>query len=164
MAEYDEETLQDAFDDGGEPGPEEVDLSARSSLLHWVVAATAKVVGFAGAGNHASKTSTIRGREKENGGAYSMSTTCNPSSDLLGGYHSTWCYSLQVQLGPPAICSQAKAEKEFQGGGDAEQPVDAEEAERASKEADSRSVYVGQVDYDCTPEELQRHFQVNTTD
>lgn len=66
-----------------------------------------------------------------------------------------------MQSGSPATCSQAKAEKEFQGGGDAEQPVDAEEAERASKEADSRSVYVGQVDYDCTPEELQRHFQVN---
>ena len=53
---------------------------------------------------------------------------------------------------------QAKAEKEFQG--EPEQPIDAEEAERASKEADSRSVYVGNVDYDCTPEELQRHFQV----
>lgn len=58
---------------------------------------------------------------------------------------------------------QAKAEKEFQGGGEqinGAEPIDAEEAERASKEADSRSVYVGQVDYDCTPEELQRHFQV----
>lgn len=54
--------------------------------------------------------------------------------------------------------TQAKAEKEFQG--EPEQPIDAEEAERASKEADSRSVYVGNVDYDCTPEELQRHFQV----
>lgn len=53
---------------------------------------------------------------------------------------------------------QAKAEKEFQS--EPEQPIDAEEAERASKEADSRSVYVGNVDYDCTPEELQRHFQV----
>lgn len=51
----------------------------------------------------------------------------------------------------------AKAEKEFQG--EPEQPIDAEEAERVSKEADSRSVYVGNVDYDCTPEELQRHFQ-----
>ena len=55
--------------------------------------------------------------------------------------------------------SQAKAEKEFQG--EPEQPIDAEEAERVSKEADSRSVYVGNVDYDCTPEELQRHFQVS---
>ena len=55
---------------------------------------------------------------------------------------------------------QAKAEKEFQG--EPEQPIDSEEAERASKEADSRSVYVGNVDYDCTPEELQRHFQVLT--
>ncbi len=55
--------------------------------------------------------------------------------------------------------SQAKAEKEFQG--EPEQPIDAEEAEQVSKEADSRSVYVGNVDYDCTPEELQRHFQVN---
>ena len=56
------------------------------------------------------------------------------------------------------ILLQAKAEKEFQS--EPEQPIDAEEAERVSKEADSRSVYVGNVDYDCTPEELQRHFQV----
>ena len=53
---------------------------------------------------------------------------------------------------------QARVEKDFQE--EPEQPVDSEEAEHASKEADSRSVYVGQVDYDCTPEELQRHFQV----
>ena len=59
------------------------------------------------------------------------------------------------------IWLQAKAEKEFQS--EPEQAVDAEEAERASKEADSRSVYVGNVDYDCTPEELQRHFQVCTS-
>ena len=59
------------------------------------------------------------------------------------------------------ILLQAKAEKEFQS--EPEQPIDAEEAERASKEADSRSVYVGNVDYDCTPEELQRHFQVHTS-
>lgn len=32
MAEYDEESLQDAFDDGvGEPGPEEVSLCASSA-------------------------------------------------------------------------------------------------------------------------------------
>ncbi|EFN56029.1 hypothetical protein CHLNCDRAFT_13079, partial [Chlorella variabilis] len=29
----------------------------------------------------------------------------------------------------------------------------------AKEEADSRSVYVGNVDYSCTPEELQMHFQ-----
>jgi len=29
----------------------------------------------------------------------------------------------------------------------------------AKEEADSRSVYVGNVDYGCTPEELQAHFQ-----
>lgn len=28
------------------------------------------------------------------------------------------------------------------------------------EEADSRSIYVGNVDYVCTPEELQIHFQV----
>ncbi len=29
----------------------------------------------------------------------------------------------------------------------------------AREEADNRSIYVGQVDYSCTPEELQQHFQ-----
>lgn len=34
------------------------------------------------------------------------------------------------------------------------------EAEAADREeADSRSIYVGNVDYSCTPEELQLHFQ-----
>lgn len=36
-----------------------------------------------------------------------------------------------------------------------------EAADQASREeADSRSIYVGNVDYQCTPEELQVHFQV----
>jgi polyadenylate-binding protein 2 len=36
----------------------------------------------------------------------------------------------------------------------------AESVDTASREeADNRSVYVGQVDYGCTPEELQMHFQ-----
>ena len=32
-------------------------------------------------------------------------------------------------------------------------------SEQAKEEADARSVYVGGVDYGCTPEELQTHFQ-----
>jgi polyadenylate-binding protein 2 len=32
-------------------------------------------------------------------------------------------------------------------------------SEQAKEEADARSVYVGGVDYGCTPEELQAHFQ-----
>ena len=34
------------------------------------------------------------------------------------------------------------------------------EEQAAKEEADARSVYVGNVDYECTPEELQVHFQV----
>ena len=34
------------------------------------------------------------------------------------------------------------------------------EEQAAKEEADARSVYVGNVDYECTPEELQLHFQV----
>lgn len=30
----------------------------------------------------------------------------------------------------------------------------------SKEEADARSIYVGNVDYSCTPEELQQHFQV----
>ena len=36
--------------------------------------------------------------------------------------------------------------------------IDAEAAAR--EEADARSIYIGQVDYGTTPEELQMHFQV----
>lgn len=35
------------------------------------------------------------------------------------------------------------------------------EEQAAKEEADARSVYVGNVDYECTPEELQLHFQVH---
>lgn len=41
--------------------------------------------------------------------------------------------------------------------GDSGAAPSAEEASR--EEADARSVYVGNVDYGCTPEELQQHFQ-----
>lgn len=34
------------------------------------------------------------------------------------------------------------------------------EEQAAKEEADARSVYVGNVDYETTPEELQLHFQV----
>ena len=37
------------------------------------------------------------------------------------------------------------------------------EEQAAKEEADARSVYVGNVDYECTPEELQVHFQVGSS-
>ncbi|KAK9110995.1 hypothetical protein Scep_018514 [Stephania cephalantha] len=50
---------------------------------------------------------------------------------------------------------QAKVEKEM---GSAQDPAAA--ASQANKEeADARSVFVGNVDYGCTPEEVQQHFQ-----
>ena len=36
------------------------------------------------------------------------------------------------------------------------------EEQAAKEEADARSVYVGNVDYETTPEELQLHFQVSS--
>jgi polyadenylate-binding protein 2 len=44
------------------------------------------------------------------------------------------------------------------GGGVA--AADSAEALAAKEEADARSIYVGNVDYSCSPEELQQHFQV----
>ena len=38
-------------------------------------------------------------------------------------------------------------------------PEEAGPTEDAKEESDARSVYVGNVDYGCTPEELQAHFQ-----
>ncbi|XP_031094824.1 polyadenylate-binding protein 2-like isoform X2 [Ipomoea triloba] len=50
---------------------------------------------------------------------------------------------------------QAKVEKEM---GAVQDPASA--ASQASKEeVDSRSIFVGNVDYACTPEEVQQHFQ-----
>ncbi|RAL52986.1 unnamed protein product [Cuscuta campestris] len=50
---------------------------------------------------------------------------------------------------------QAKVEKEM---GAAQDPASA--ASQANKEElDSRSIFVGNVDYACTPEEVQQHFQ-----
>ncbi|CAN4110217.1 unnamed protein product [Withania somnifera] len=50
---------------------------------------------------------------------------------------------------------QAKVEKEM---GSVQDPAAA--ANQANKEeVDSRSVFVGNVDYSCTPEEVQQHFQ-----
>ncbi|XP_042413338.1 polyadenylate-binding protein 2-like isoform X1 [Zingiber officinale] len=52
---------------------------------------------------------------------------------------------------------QAKVEKEMGG---ASQDSDGAAASQASKEeVDARSIYVGNVDYVCTPEEVQQHFQ-----
>ncbi|KAG7014859.1 Polyadenylate-binding protein 2, partial [Cucurbita argyrosperma subsp. argyrosperma] len=51
---------------------------------------------------------------------------------------------------------QAKVEKEM-GAVQDSSSTSATQAEK--EEADSRSVYVGNVDYACTPEEVQQHFQ-----
>lgn len=47
--------------------------------------------------------------------------------------------------------------RQGQGGRGGGAEAEAEAADR--EEADSRSIYVGNVDYGCTPEELQLHFQ-----
>lgn len=55
---------------------------------------------------------------------------------------------------------QAKVEKEIGVSPEGEDGADPNALAQASREeADSRSVYVGSVDYACTPEELQQHFQ-----
>jgi polyadenylate-binding protein 2 len=53
---------------------------------------------------------------------------------------------------------QAKVEKEMVAGA-VQGPAGAEAVALANKEADARSVFVGNVDYSCTPEEVQQHFQ-----
>ncbi|KAK9110735.1 hypothetical protein Sjap_018795 [Stephania japonica] len=50
---------------------------------------------------------------------------------------------------------QAKVEKEM---GSVQDPA-ASASQGNKEEADSRSVFVGNVDYGCTPEEVQQHFQ-----
>ncbi|CAA7021467.1 unnamed protein product [Microthlaspi erraticum] len=50
---------------------------------------------------------------------------------------------------------QAKAEKDMGAGQDPSSGISAAEKE----EVDARSIYVGNVDYACTPEEVQQHFQ-----
>uniref|UniRef100_A0A0D6R4N6 RRM domain-containing protein n=1 Tax=Araucaria cunninghamii TaxID=56994 RepID=A0A0D6R4N6_ARACU len=51
---------------------------------------------------------------------------------------------------------QAKVEKEM---GAVPDPASAAAAQASKEEADARSVFVGNVDYSCTPEEVQQHFQ-----
>ncbi|XP_058087036.1 polyadenylate-binding protein 2 [Magnolia sinica] len=51
---------------------------------------------------------------------------------------------------------QAKVEKEM---GSVQDPNSAAATQASREEADSRSVFVGNVDYACTPEEVQQHFQ-----
>ncbi|KAH8502764.1 hypothetical protein Peur_066609 [Populus x canadensis] len=51
---------------------------------------------------------------------------------------------------------QAKVEKEM---GAVPDPASAATNQANKEEADSRSVFVGNVDYACTPEEVQQHFQ-----
>ncbi|KAM0949024.1 putative RNA recognition motif domain, nucleotide-binding alpha-beta plait domain superfamily [Dioscorea sansibarensis] len=51
---------------------------------------------------------------------------------------------------------QAKVEKEM---GSVQDPANAAATQASKEEVDSRSVFVGNVDYACTPEEVQQHFQ-----
>jgi polyadenylate-binding protein 2 len=51
---------------------------------------------------------------------------------------------------------QAKVEKEMSA---VQDPAGAAAALANKEEADARSVFVGNVDYSCTPEEVQQHFQ-----
>ncbi|CAM8992088.1 unnamed protein product [Rhodiola kirilowii] len=51
---------------------------------------------------------------------------------------------------------QAKVEKEMGGTPD---PAISAASQASREEVDSRSVFVGNVDYGCTPEEVQQHFQ-----
>ncbi|XP_057971738.1 polyadenylate-binding protein 2-like isoform X1 [Malania oleifera] len=52
---------------------------------------------------------------------------------------------------------QAKVEKEMGAVQEDSSSASATQAEK--EEVDSRSIYVGNVDYACTPEEVQQHFQ-----
>ncbi|KAH7446124.1 hypothetical protein KP509_01G040200 [Ceratopteris richardii] len=51
---------------------------------------------------------------------------------------------------------QAKVEKDM---GVVQDPASIAAQQQSKEEADSRSVFVGNVDYSCTPEEVQQHFQ-----
>ncbi|MED6139335.1 Polyadenylate-binding protein 2 [Stylosanthes scabra] len=51
---------------------------------------------------------------------------------------------------------QAKVEKEM---GSMQDPATAGASQSNREEVDARSVFVGNVDYSCTPEEVQQHFQ-----
>ncbi|CAL1389943.1 unnamed protein product [Linum trigynum] len=51
---------------------------------------------------------------------------------------------------------QAKVEKEM---GSVQDPGGSGASQASREEVDSRSVFVGNVDYSCTPEEVQQHFQ-----
>ncbi|KAI5669853.1 hypothetical protein M9H77_19706 [Catharanthus roseus] len=51
---------------------------------------------------------------------------------------------------------QAKVEKEM---GAVQDPASAAASQANKEEVDSRSIFVGNVDYACTPEEVQQHFQ-----
>ncbi|KAF8412907.1 hypothetical protein HHK36_000879 [Tetracentron sinense] len=51
---------------------------------------------------------------------------------------------------------QAKVEKEM---GAVQDPSGSSASQAEKEEVDSRSIYVGNVDYACTPEEVQQHFQ-----
>jgi hypothetical protein len=74
------------------------------------------------------------------------------------------CYLVTCCCGchpsPPFLPSQAKVTGETSA-----PAADTTAADAAAKEeVDARSVYVGNVDYGCTPEELQLQFQVLASD
>ncbi|KAL6526909.1 Polyadenylate-binding protein 2 [Orobanche gracilis] len=65
-----------------------------------------------------------------------------------------------------AIEEEARALRQMQGnvekkmgGLTQEDPADDSTSQAEKEEVDSRSIYVGNVDYACTPEEVQQHFQ-----
>ncbi|KAI6701638.1 hypothetical protein NL676_015962 [Syzygium grande] len=51
---------------------------------------------------------------------------------------------------------QAKVEREM---GSVQDPANTAASQANKEEIDSRSIFVGNVDYSCTPEEVQQHFQ-----
>ncbi|KAJ7945424.1 polyadenylate-binding protein 2-like [Quillaja saponaria] len=55
---------------------------------------------------------------------------------------------------------QAKVEKEM---GSVQDPASAAASQASKEETDARSVFIGNVDYACTPEEVQQHFQSSGT-
>ena len=80
----------------------------------------------------------------------------------MGHLYHDWAAYLADRPRNPILtnsCQQEKAQKEAGiAPGDASTSGSAAEL-AAKEEADARSVYVGNVDYAATPEELQSHFQ-----
>lgn len=54
--------------------------------------------------------------------------------------------------------SKLRAKFDIEGAGQASEEMAAAAALAEKEEVDSRSIFVGNVDYECTPEEVQQHF------